>query len=325
MLKRVIVLLMLSAFIFQTPAYADTVTLKSGKEVKGIVVEDYQSRIIMSTVDGEQTIMKDDIGEIYYDTEEDNLIKLAERARERRNYTKAYALYEKALKINPRSKAAQDGMVFCQSYMVRRQEADKASDVQRREEFERYGGLAGGAQVGTEDEGDLKAKLNDAFGMTLVIKDGVPIVEYVRQGSQASDAGLQAGDHLAAIWSRLTGYMSLKEIVDMLLEKTSFEIKVTVERSVDVPVNPARGALSSLNDLMGAAFVMKFDGLTIDQVLKGGYADSGGLKDGDLITAIDGQSTRYMPLKKAVDAIRSAKGTSVKITFRRQMIIWRIK
>ena len=216
MLKRLAVLSLISALSLQVSAFADTVTLKRGKEVKGIVVEDYQSRIVMSTVDGEQTIMKDDIGEIYYDTEEDNLIKLAERARASRNFVKAYGLYEKALKINPKSKAAQDGLVFCQSYIVRRQEAEKANDVQKRADFERYGGMAGGMQGEAPKEEDLKTRLNDALGMTLVIKDGIPAVEFVRQKSQASEAGIKVGDYIVAVWSRLTGYMSLKEIVDIL-------------------------------------------------------------------------------------------------------------
>lgn len=324
MLKRAVFILMLLAFSFQASAFADTVTLKSGKEVKGIVVEDYASRIIISTIDGEQTIMKDEIREVFYDTEEDNLIKLADRARQKRNYIKACDLYEKALKMNPRSKAAQDGMVFCQSNMVRRQEADKASDIARREEFERYGGFTGG-QTAKNKEDDLNAKLNDALGITLVITDGTPRVDSVRLGSQAYDAGVRMGDHLIAVWSRLTGYMSLEEVIDILLEKTSFEVKVTIERTVDVNVNPARGAISTLNDLIGAALVMKFDGLTADQVMNGGNADRAGLKDGDLITAIDGQQTRYMPLKKAVDIVRSSKGTAVKITLRREIVIWRMK
>ena len=65
---------------------------------------------------------------------------------------------------------------------------------------------------------------------------------------------------------------------------------------------------------------MKFDGLTVDQIIQGGYASAGGLKEGDLITSIDGQATRYMPLKKAIEVIRESAGQPVKITFRRILI-----
>jgi hypothetical protein len=42
-------------------APADTVYVKDGKELKGIVVEDFKDRIIFSTADGEITVMKSDI------------------------------------------------------------------------------------------------------------------------------------------------------------------------------------------------------------------------------------------------------------------------
>ena len=59
---------------------SDTVYTKEGKELKGIIVEDYKDRIIFSTIDGQITVLKSDVKELYFDTEEQNLIKLAEQA-----------------------------------------------------------------------------------------------------------------------------------------------------------------------------------------------------------------------------------------------------
>lgn len=305
--------------------YADTITMKDGKETKGVVVEDFQDRIIISTADGEVTSMKDDIAAVYYDNEDENLIKFAERAKERRDYAKAYGFYEKALRVNPKSKVAKDGMVFCQSYVVRRADVRKEDDVRRREEFERYGGLTPSERLAKSQEEEMAVKLSDTFGIKLKMDDGNPAVEAVRSRSTAYDAGVRSGDRIVAVWSRLTGYMSLEEVMAILLEKPSLEMKVTIERTVDVGVNPSRGALSGSNDLIGAIFVMKFDGLTLEKASEGGYAYEAGLKAGDLITAINGQNTRYMPLKKAVETIQDSKGTAVKITFRRELIMWRVK
>ena len=72
-----------------------------------------------------------------------------------------------------------------------------------------------------------------------------------------------------------------------------------------------------------ATFTMEFDGLTVSGVKEGGSAFEAGLKKGDLITAIDGNSTRYMPLKKAIELIRNSKTGSTKLTLRREIIIWR--
>ncbi|MDD5136859.1 MAG: nickel pincer cofactor biosynthesis protein LarC, partial [Candidatus Omnitrophica bacterium] len=79
---------------FASFARADSVITNEGEEIKGIVLEDYKDRIIMSTVSGEKTILKDDIKELYFDEEEDNLIKLAEQAKERRDYIRALTYYD---------------------------------------------------------------------------------------------------------------------------------------------------------------------------------------------------------------------------------------
>jgi len=52
-----------SLFLLAAGQYAagDLVYTKDGKELRGIVIEDYKDRILFSTVDGETTIMKDNI------------------------------------------------------------------------------------------------------------------------------------------------------------------------------------------------------------------------------------------------------------------------
>jgi 23S rRNA G2069 N7-methylase RlmK/C1962 C5-methylase RlmI len=46
---------------------SDTIYTKDGKELKGIIVEDYKDRIVFSTVDGQLTLMKSDVKELYFD------------------------------------------------------------------------------------------------------------------------------------------------------------------------------------------------------------------------------------------------------------------
>jgi len=146
------------------------------KELKGIVVEDYKDRITFSTIDGHVTVMKSDVKELYYDTEEQNLIKLAEQARDRADYIRAFIYYDKAFKLNPDSKAAKDGVVFLQGYLFKKDIAQKEEVVARHNEFEQRGVSA---QIKSDEEkfsGDLK-KLKDASGMTLVSKSGLTRIE----------------------------------------------------------------------------------------------------------------------------------------------------
>lgn len=323
MLNRIVSVLLFTVFCSPSTVFADTVRMKNGKEAKGIVVEDYVNRIVLSTPDGEQSIMKDEIAELYYDSEDENLVKLADRARERRDYARAYDAYAKALKLNPGSKVAQDGLIFTQGFLLRKDESKKEDDIRRREEFERYGAIGGPSVSDAKGSDDLATRLNKSLGLTLVIQDGFPMVATIQQNSPVYRAGVRSGDFLAAVWSRLTGYMSLQEIMDVLVEKSSSEIKATIERTVAVPVSGRRGLFAGVGDLIGATLTFRFDGLTVTEIRDGGAAALAGLRKGDLVTAIDGQPTRYMPLKKVVEAIRTAKGDSVKITFRREVTIWR--
>lgn len=295
--------------------YADTITMNDGTEQKGIVVEDYRDRIVLSTADGEKSIMKSGIRELYFDSEEDNLIKLAEQSRDRKDYIKAYVYYDKALKVNPNSKLAHDGVVFLQGYLFRKETAQKEEDVKRREDIENYGAMIKAEVSEIEKIKELTDRLKKTIGITLEMKEGFPVVTGVTPKSAAYIAGIRAGDRIVAIWARLTGYLSLEEVLNMLLDKPSLELKCALERIVGVKLG--------FGNNIQATFSMEFDGLTIFGVKDGGAASDVGLKKGDLVTAIDGKSTRYMPIKNALTAIKRAKDRHVLLTLRRETLIWR--
>lgn len=302
---------------------ADTIMKSDGDELKGIVVEDYNDRITFSTASGEKTIMKADIKELYYDQGDENLVKLAQQAKDRHDYMKALGYYDMALKANPRSKSAKDGLVFLEGYLFRKEQADKEAEIKKHEEFEYRGPTIQSERAKEEDAAEKAARLKSATGMALVIKDGFPQVENVQPNSPASDAGIEKGDRLVAIWAKLTGYMELNEVLNELLDKPSLELKCVVERTIGIPIAPYRLLAPGPNELIGASFAMEFDGLTAASVREDGAANAAGLKKGDLITAIDGKSTRYMPLKKAVDMIRNSKNKMIKLTVKRDALIWR--
>ncbi|MFH0764462.1 MAG: PDZ domain-containing protein [Candidatus Omnitrophota bacterium] len=314
LLKILFFLYMLYA-IPHTLSYADTVETKSGSEIKGIVVEDYRDRLVLSTADGEITLMKSDIREVYFDSEEDNLIKLAEQARERKDYPKAFVYYDKALKLNPKSKAAMDGVVFLQGYLFRKEEAEKEEDVKKREAIENYGTIIPTALSEEAREKKAAENLKKTIGITIATESGLPVVYSVQPKSPAAEAGIKKADLLIAVWARLTGYLSPAEVMDMLLDKPSLELKVTIERVFEV--RPDFG------NSTGASLSMEFDGLTVDRVRGYGPAFHAGIKKDDLITAINGQSTRYMPLNKARGLIKRSKEGYIKFNIRREVLIWR--
>lgn len=301
---------MLSAFAF---AAADTIRATDGKELKGIVVEDYKDRIVFSTVDGEITVMKMNMSGIRFDAPEENLVLLAEQAKEGRDYGRALAYYRLALNVNPECKPARNGIVFIQGYLWRQDEVRKEDEIKRQQDLERTGGFLS-KDTGDKETFEKKAeKLKRTLGLVLVSGKGRIKVDKVDDKSPADEAGIRRGDELVAIWGKLTGYMELGEVLDILLDKPALEIKCTIERSVDV---------SPRNEI-GASFSMEFDGLTVSGLKENGASYASGVRTGDLITVVDGQSTRYMPLKNAIELIRDSQNDSVKLILRREALMWR--
>src|SRR3989338_1577690 len=325
-MKRTILIIFFTAYGLQLVSrgsIADTIYTRDNKELKGIVVEDYKDRVIFSTVDGEQTIMKTDVKELYYDTEEQNLVKLAEQARDRDDLTKAFIYYDKAFKLNPSSKQAKDGIVFLQGYMFKKDMAQKEEAVQRHNEFEQFGAKPETAVRNEEEKlkSDI-AKLRDTAGLALKLKDGVTEIGSVGTGSPAHEAGIRPGDVLIAVWGRLVGYLTLSEVAETILEKTSLETKCTISRKVDIRINENRNLLSNTNDLVGITLNMRFDGLTVSAVKEDSPAAGEGVKQDDLIVEISGNSTRYMALKRAIELIKKSKGNTVSLVLQREVVMW---
>ncbi|MFA5500211.1 MAG: PDZ domain-containing protein [Candidatus Omnitrophota bacterium] len=289
----------------------DTIYTKEDKEIKGIIVEEYKDRILMSTAEGEKMIMKGDIKELYFDTEEQNLIKLAEQALDRGDYLKAFVYYDKAFKINPDLKAAKDGIVFLQGYLFKKDMSKKEQDVMRRNEFEKRG--AGGVLIKTDEERFKEAleKLKKTIGVSLASDGAITRIDSVRLGSPAYEAGMRKGDVLIAVWGRLVGYLSLQQVAERLLEKTSIETACTIERSVDL-----------IGGDIGADFKMQLDGMTVADVNPGSPAQRAGLKQNDIIMEINDRPTRYMPIKKALELIKKEQDNVIILTFRRNITMW---
>ncbi|MBU0880791.1 MAG: PDZ domain-containing protein [Candidatus Omnitrophica bacterium] len=304
--------------------FADTITTNDRKEIKGIVVEDYKDRVLFSTVDGEIMMMKSDMRELLFDSEEDNLVKLAEQASERRDYSRAMSYYEMALKINPDSTTVRQGMAYLRGNVFRKEESLKTAEIKRQQDMERYGSQRPAIRRSDDIDGMTKT-LEKTTGLKISIEDSLPVIDDLKPDSPAYEAGLRRGDILVSVWSKLTGYLSLKEILDLLVNKSAIEINCVIERVTDVPINPDKTMISGLEDLIGASFTMEMDGLTISAVKESGSGAYAGLQNGDLVIAIDGQQTRYMPLKKAIELIKRSDEENVKLTIRRKAAIWRNK
>lgn len=286
---------------------ADTVCKNDGAEVKGVVLEDYKDRIVMSTARGEVEIMKSDIKELYFDDEEKSYIKIAEQARDRGDYAGSYEYYEKALQVNPGSKTAKEGAAFLQEYVYKKEQSQKREFLKNR--------------AGSECQISNADLVKDSFGMAL--KENGSAIEITSVGlhSPAYKAGLAKDDKLIALWGRLVPYMSLSEILALLVKDEHARVECTIERTVAVRRDGNISMLKRGNGALGAYFCVRLGGLTVEDVNSDSPAFKAGLKKNDLIVAIDGQPTRYMPLKKAVQMIKDSPHEIASLTVRRDILL----
>src|SRR4030042_5854565 len=115
-------LVFLLSFLGVISASADTVYIKDGEEIKGIVVEEYTDRLVISTYEGEKTFFKKNIDRIIYDLTEQNLVMLGDKCMSREEFEKAYFYFDKAGRENPGYQLASDRMNYVTGYFFRKDE-----------------------------------------------------------------------------------------------------------------------------------------------------------------------------------------------------------
>jgi predicted metalloprotease with PDZ domain len=299
---------------------ADTVNKKDGTELKGVVIEDYDDRVKLSTVSGEVLVMKSEIKELYYDDEERAFLKLAEKERDRGNYESAFENYGKALQANPDSKDAREGIAILQEYIYSKDESLRADFIRR------HNWADDSVEAAFRVRADTKGREQDALavkrslGISLKEKGDVIEIAGVAKGSAASRADLREGDIIVAVWGKLVRYMSLDEVLAILARSGLLRVECMIERTVEVRKTDAR-TISGTDGIIGASLGMTVDGLTVASVRQDGPASEAGITPGDLVTAIDRNQTRYMPLKRAVQAIRTSKARVVTLDIRRKLMV----
>jgi len=292
--------------VYQSNTFADIVYLKDGSEVKGIIVEQYSDRIVISTEYGETEIESAEIKRINYDLPEQNLVALADRYRQMANYSRAYYYYEKAKEENPKCQEAIDGLNYLEGYRFRKNLGKKIDDIRWQRDVESF------SDQGIKKPETSQEKLKTVLGMELSEfgKDIKVLKVYSRL--PAAKAGIKKGDTLSAVWGKLTGYMSCPEVARLLTDTPQAEVCVKIDR--DIKVTPGIIKPSQLD--------LRFYGLFLTHIKKKDKAHRAGLREDDLIVAIDGKSTRYAPRKQVIEMLKKAPRT---LTLRREITIWRTK
>ena len=316
---KVFLIFNFSFLIFNFICFADTVYLNTGEERKGIVVEDYVDRIRLSTEDGEQEIKKADIKDILYDLRAQNLIKLGDFHNEKGNLARAYVYYRKAYLTDPTFEPALARYNYITSILLKQPHEQLEERVNKQKALMRAS--RGVVEVKEGISSVSEQQLKKLLGLELISKDERPYVSKVNAQGSAYNAGIREGDFIIAVWNRLTGYMELEGVCSLILRSKTGEVNLTVERTVKLTKSEdskyTKGGLASL----GFSLDLTPKGLLIKNVLGKSVAENYGLAESDVVDKINNQSTRYMPLKKAVELIESS-GEEITIIIQRDISLW---
>ncbi len=313
---KIIIYIVLLLFMSNNFSGADTISMKGGERIKGVIVEEYKDRVVISTVDGEKEIMRDKIGNVIFDLEEQNLTSLGDFYQDRRMYKKAYYYYNKALEVNPNYKRAKDGLNYVGTYIQQSGRMRKLSHIQRLNEE----GLAK-KEIRTFGRSDAKSSLNNDLGFSLKTKEGAFVISGVALNSPAADAGVKNGDRLTALWGRAIGYMQPGEVEEKLNASGVMDVQLTVERSYMLEVVEGMGGYY---DLLGIKLgFSEMEGLVVEEVAVGSAADIAGIQKGDFVVSVQGKTTRYMALDTIAKMITSRKGDTISLETKRDIVIWK--
>ena len=99
------------------------------------------------------------------------------------------------------------------------------------------------------------------------------------------------------------------------------DLQITVERVCLLNLKQEKGKYNVL--LGGKLGFSEMEGLIFEDVYPEGQASRAGLKEGDVITGLEGNPTRYMSLEEAVDIITNSRGEPLSLKIKRDIVMWK--
>ncbi|MBU1147939.1 MAG: hypothetical protein KKD11_06255 [Candidatus Omnitrophica bacterium] len=289
--------------------------MKTGKKVKGLVVDEYSDRITLSTSDGEEDILRQDIERIEYDMPEQNFMQLGRSYDEKGWYDKATFYYKKAMEVNPDYKEAREAYLASHSKMWRQEDKMTKKELERQNMTMDWRKNKN-KEISSQAK-DKEVLLKKILGLSLLEKDGVFTIDEVGPHSSADKAGINKGDLLVGIWGKLIRYNSMKDAIDELLGPKYSEVRVLIEKDISLEIE---GNVSQLYEELQISLGFEYEGLAVRDVAIEGKGASIGFKKGDYVIAIDKNITRYLPLDSVIALINSAKNNkNIVFTIRRKV------
>ncbi len=314
---------LLPSLFFSEHSQADTILLKNGKSMKGLVVEKHADRVILSTENGEVPVLSSDTENIEYNDPEQNFLENGKSFEEAGKLDEALAYYEKALQINPNLEEAQAAAMGIRNrFWAKTTEGPRGEVDKHQILYDAWGQgkpVEKKAAVENENASEIQS-LRQSMGLLLEKKGDWVRLEWVDSKKPAALAGLKKNDRMVAIDGKSLRFLTADSVRKNFL--TPLFSNFTLEFERDCFLHKEAGKPMDLKEL-GFKVKLEYQGVRIEEVRPESAAAESGLKEGDLLTEVGQEPTRYMPLKKVIELIESSREDRVILTVRRPTLLSR--
>ena len=275
--------------------------MKDGREMRGVVVEQHDDRVVVNVEREEVPVMRDKIREIVFDAPEQNFFQSGESLEKGEHWREALAAYEKALKIRPDFDEAREAVRRVKNSAWSRSATGPDSEVEKRQSlYESWGKVASSPKKQKNPERETDAfLLNKIFGLTMTKTGDWVYADAVISNKDAALAGLEHGDCFVAIDGRSLRYLTVEEVGKSFLTPRYGDFTLEFQRNITLRKTGFEKDVSEF----GMQVELESRGLVVRSVTAGGPADQAGLKENDLLESVNGVSTRYLVLNKLTGAL----------------------
>lgn len=295
---------------------ADTLLLKSGEKVKGLILNEYKDRIVISTAGGERYYMKSAVKGAFYDDEYRELLQRARNEVKRKQYVKAYYTYRDVLKIETANQEAKEREVFLYKFLYSEPNRDIERAIEKRNDEE----------GSNEKSVDVIDKAQKKIGFMLMQGDKyVKLGPHVpRGGVVANNGGPRQGDEIIAVWGEMAAYMDVIDVAEIIAGP--YESTVLLQRKIKVNAGKSKsgipGFFDGVRDVIGADIVITERGLVVRDLSENGPFKRASIRQEDIVFAVNGREVSYMPIADVRKLIKNEQGKEMEFTIHRTINLW---
>jgi len=288
-------------------------------------MEDGPERTVFWRAAGELILKKGDIKKITRDTDEDNLLMMADAAKAKNDNVRAYYLYERVFRLNTDSRRAIEGMTELQNALEKNSATDQVVTY-----HERYGPGTTGLMDDKETLSENARKTEEVarlFGLLLGASDSKSYFRKIKvldviQSSRAARAGAEIDDYLVSVEGTDTGYVGLFTAVDLLLERSGGPVRVTFEKERSLWLGGEAGLdAARAPELAGFSMKAGAEGIVVSYVKEYSLADRAGLKAGDEVISLNNVPVGTKSYDDVLKQLDVPGPRSIEITVRRKVFL----